>query len=464
MARLALVTGATGFVGAALVPALLEAGWRVRVLVRDADRLPSDVRDRLDVVEGDASEADDVARCLEGVDVAYYLLHSMEGGQGDFVSRDRELAETFASAASDAGVGRIVYLGGLHPEGADLAPHMASRVEVGRVLLESGVPTAVLQAGIVLGHDSASFQMLRHLSERLPVAIGPKWLNNHIQPLAIEDAVHYLVAAADLPADVNRSLDVGMDETVTYKDMMKRYARVMGLAPRLVGTVPVLTPRLASYWVGFVTPVDSSVARPLVGSLTHDAVKRDEDADALLGAPEGGATGFDEALRRSVRPDDPKRWGRVAAGVGAAVAATAVVGSLFTAPDSRWYRALRKPAWQPPGTVFPIVWTTLYAGIAAASAATIHEHTEAGEPERSTGYARALGVNLVLNAGWSGLFFRAQRPALATVGAAALAASSWDLVRRAAPLGTGRAVTLGAYAAWCTFATVLSGRIARLNG
>lgn len=463
MSRLALVTGATGFVGAALVPALLEAGWRVRVLVRDADKLPSALRDDVDVVEGDASERDDVARCLDGVDVAYYLLHSMEGGQGDFVARDRELAETFASTAEEAGVGRIVYLGGLHPEGADLAPHMASRVEVGRVFLESGVPAAVLQAGIVLGHDSASFQMLRHLSERLPLSVGPRWLNNHIQPLAIEDAVHYLVAAADLPADVNRSLDVGMDETLTYKTMMKRYARVMGLAPRLVGTVPVLTPRLASYWVGLITPVDSSVARPLVGSLTHDAVKRDADADALLGAPEGGTTGFDEALRRSVRPDDPKRWGRVVTGVGAAVAATAVIGSLSTATSSRWYRTLRKPAWQPPGAAFGVVWTALYAGIAAASAATIHEGTEAGEPELSSGYVRALALNLALNAGWSGLFFRAHRPALATAGAAALAASSWDLARRAAPLGTGRAVTLGAYAAWCTFATALSGRIAQLN-
>ncbi|MHA6508990.1 NAD(P)H-binding protein [Tessaracoccus sp. Y1736] len=321
--RTALVTGATGHVGARLVPALLDAGWRVRVLSRNPGKLAPAWRDRVEVTAGDATRTSDVLRALDGVEVAYYMLHSMDG-RGDYRRRDRELAETFAAAALASGVERIVYLSGLHPEGK-LSEHMASRVEVGEILLGSGVPTAVLQAGVVLGEGSASFDMLRHLSERLPVAVGPKWLRNRIQPIAVDDVIHYLVRAADLQPDVNRAIDVGMEEVLTYVEMMHRYATATGLQPPFVVTLPVLTPRLASLWVGLVTPVDSAIARPLVGSLIHDAVKSDDDAAGLLGDPPGGLTGFDDAVRKATAEVDPARPRRTYARLGVALLALALV-------------------------------------------------------------------------------------------------------------------------------------------
>ena len=461
MSRTALVTGATGAIGSRLVPALLDADWQVRVLSRSPDKLDSSWHGRVEVIEGDASDAHVLRRALDGVEVAYYLLHSMNA-DGDFVERDRELAHGFAAAARAAGVGRLVYLGGLHPDG-QLSPHLASRVEVGEILLASGIPTAVLQAGVVLGADSASFAMLRHLTERLPVMVGPKWLQNRIQPIAVDDAVHYLVRAAELPPEVNRAIDIGMDEVLTYAEMMRRYARIAGLAPRLVATVPVLTPWLASHWVGLVTPVAAGVAKPLVGSLIHEAVRRDNDAARLLGDPAGGLLGYDKAVRLALTGTDPKRWSRTMLQVGGAVAACAVVGSIATTPDSGWYRRLRKPRWQPPPVAFPVVWTSLYAAVTVAATATIVELEDQGRGADAAAFWRALAVNLTLNSGWSVVFFRLHRLPAATLWSGLLAASSADLAHRAAMTGRGKAAALGAYAGWTVFATGLSGAVARLN-
>lgn len=321
-----LVTGAGGYIGGLLVPFLLERGWTVRVLARDARRLGARPwARRVEFVVGDAGDPATLDRALAGVDVAYYLLHSMDG-RGDFVARDRVLAVGFAAAARRAGVRRIVYLSGLHPEG-ELSAHLGSRVEVGRILLGSGVPTVVLQAGVVLGAGSASFDMLRHLTERLPAMVAPKWLRNRIQPIAVRDVLHYLAVVAELPGDLNRSFDVGGPDVLTYADMIAGYAGVTGLRPPLVVTIPVLTPRLASHWVGLVTPVPAGIARPLVGSLVHEAVAKEDDLLALAGPPPGGRTGFTDAVRDATAGIDPHRWRRSAARVVAVTAGAVLLGA-----------------------------------------------------------------------------------------------------------------------------------------
>ncbi len=296
----ALVTGATGYIGARLVAALLDKGWTVRVLTRDAAKIgPRAWADRVEVVEGDAEQRADLDRACEGVDVGYYLLHSMDG-VGDFAERDRVLARSFGEAMAAAGAGRIVYLSGLHPDDETLSKHLASRVEVGDILLASGVPTAVLQAAVIVGSGSASFEMLRHLTHRLPVMVAPKWLDNRIQPVAIRDVLHYLTAVATLPADVNRTFDLGGPDVLTYRQMIERFAAHSGLRERIVFTVPVLTPRLASHWVGFVTPVPRGIARPLVGSLVNEVVCKERDLDAAVPAPAGGMLDFDEAVQAAL--------------------------------------------------------------------------------------------------------------------------------------------------------------------
>lgn len=461
--RPTLVTGASGYIGGLLVPELLARGHRVRVLARSPERLRRhDWADDVEIVRGDATDPGDLRRALDGVGVAYYLLHSMDGG-GDFVARDRALASRFAEAAAEAGIARVVYLSGLHPSGEELSEHLASRVEVGQILLDSPVPAAVLQAGIVLGAGSASFDMLRHLTERLPAMIAPRWLESRIQPIAADEVIHYLAGAADLPPDVNRTLDIAGPDVLTYREMIERYARIAGLGRRFVQVVPVLTPRLASHWVGLVTPVAAGVAKPLVGSLVHDAVADEQDVLDLIGPPPGGRAGYDDALRTALADVDPGRWRRTFAAVSGATAVCAAAGSLLTDPDSAWYRSVEKPPWQPPRWAFPVAWTSLYAGTAVAASATIADLREEGEDEDARAFQVALAVNLALNAAWTAVFFRLRSPRLATVVAAALAISAGDLARRAAPTGTVRAVVLGTYAGWCTFATALSLSIARRN-
>ncbi|GIG26178.1 SDR family oxidoreductase [Cellulomonas denverensis] len=296
-APLVAVTGVTGYVGGRLVPELLAAGYRVRAIARHPERLRgrpwySDV----ETVTADAGDAEQIRAALEGADVAYYLIHSMGTGR-TFEQRDRDTARTFGRAAREAGVRRLVYLGGLAPEHEELSPHLASRTEVGQILLDSGVPTAVLRAAVILGSGSASFEMMRYLTERLPAMTVPRWVNNRIQPIAVRDVLRYLVGAAALPPEINRAFDIGGPEVLTYRDMMQRYAAVAGLPRRLIVPVPVLTPKLSSLWVGLVTPVPNGIARPLVESLVHEVVCHEHDIAEYVPDPPHGLIGFDRAVR-----------------------------------------------------------------------------------------------------------------------------------------------------------------------
>ncbi|MDG4828788.1 SDR family oxidoreductase [Solwaraspora sp. WMMD1047] len=293
-----LVTGATGYIGGRLVPRLLDAGYEVRCLSRTTGRL-RDVpwADRVEVVEGDLSKPETLPAALADSQLAYYLVHAL--GQQGFEDADRIAAENFATAARAAGVQRIVYLGGPEPPADDPAPsaHLRSRAEVARILLASGVPTVVLRAPVIIGSGSASFEMLRYLTERLPAMVTPRWVRNRIQPIAIRDVLHYLLHVPDLPAEVNRGFDIGGPEVLTFHDMMQRYAAVAGLRRRVIVPVRALSPSLSSHWVGLVTPVPNSIARPLVESLIHEAVAHEHDIAEYVPDPPGGATGFDDAVR-----------------------------------------------------------------------------------------------------------------------------------------------------------------------
>ncbi|MEV4433066.1 SDR family oxidoreductase [Streptomyces sp. NPDC049585] len=316
---LCLVTGATGYIGGRLVPELLAAGHRVRCLARTPDKL----RDHpwageAEVVRGDVTDPASVAAAMEGVDVAYYLVHALGTGR-DFEATDRRAARVFAESAEAAGVRRLVYLGGLLPAGVperDLSPHLRSRAEVGRILLASRVPTAVLRAAVVIGSGSASFEMLRYLTERLPIMVTPSWIRTRIQPIAVRDVLRYLVGAAGLPPGVDRVFDIGGPDVVTYRDMMRCYAQVARLPRRLILSVPVLTPRLSSYWVGLVTPVPAGIARPLTESLRHEVVCRDHDIARYVPDPPGHPYGLAEAiglaLRRVQEAQVATRWSSAA--------------------------------------------------------------------------------------------------------------------------------------------------------
>lgn len=306
-----VVFGATGYIGGRLVPALLDAGHEVRAVARDPGRLV-DVpwRGRVEVVAGDVTDPEGVARAVRGREVVFYLVHSLR--QRDFVDVDRAAAHTVARAAAAAGVGRIVYLGGITPTTGDLSPHLASRDEVGRVLLASGVPTVVLRAAIIIGSGSASFEMLRHLTERLPAMITPRWVRNRVQPIAVRDVLHYLTRAHTLPAEVNRAFDIGGPDVLTYREMMRRYAVVAGLPRRLIVPVPVLTPWLAAQWVNLVTPVPRSIAVPLIESLVHEVIRHDTDITDHIPDPPGGLTRYETALELALArirdADVPTRW------------------------------------------------------------------------------------------------------------------------------------------------------------
>ncbi len=294
-----LVTGATGYVGGRLVGYLLAEGHQVRVLVRDAAKLAhTEWRSKVDVVEGDALDHTALAAAMDGVRTAYYLLHSLQQGS-DLEAAERRMAEAFARAAGDAGIDRIVYLGGLAPDLPTdrMSPHMRSRHQVGALLRTSGVSVIELRASVIIGSGSASFEMLRYLTERLPAMITPRWVRTRTQPIAIRDVLRYLVLSADIPVEVSRAFDIGGPDVLTYEEMMHRYAADAGLTRRIILPINVLTPELSSHWINLVTPVPRAIARPLVRSLRHPAVCREHDIARWIPDPPNGLINFDEAVR-----------------------------------------------------------------------------------------------------------------------------------------------------------------------
>ena len=297
---LVLVLGATGYIGGRLVPRLLAAGYRVRVLTRSRGRLAAlPWADDVDIVTGDAADPDAMETAVRGVHIIYFLVHSMTSGR-DYGKLDRAIALNVAMRAAEHRVGRIIYLGGLHPEGVELSDHLASRKEVGDILLASATPTIVLQAGVVIGSGSASFEMIRHLTEVLPYMPAPRWVRNSIQPIAVRDVVYYLLASARVPSDVNRAFDIGGPDVFRYSKMMNGYAVEAGLPQRRITALPVLTPRLASHWVGLVTPVPRQIARPLVESLLHSCVVKDDAINDIIPPPPGGLTGYRASVRAAL--------------------------------------------------------------------------------------------------------------------------------------------------------------------
>ncbi|WP_375485572.1 DUF2867 domain-containing protein [uncultured Mycobacterium sp.] len=290
-----VVLGATGYLGTRLVPQLLSEGHEVRVMARQPAKL-DDVpwRHHVEVVEGDVTDCAQVRVALDEQQVLYYLVHSLL--RPDFVDLDAQAASTVASVAGATGLSRIVYVGGLIPHQQKLSAHLASREEVGRLFLESGVATVELRAAAIIGAGSASFEILRYLTERLPLMVTPRWLRTNIQPIAVRDVLYYLTKAAELPPEVNRAFDIGGPDTFTYTEMIRKYAAIAGLHRRIAIPVPVLTPWLSSHWVNLITPIPRALAVSLMESLENDVVCGDHDIAQYIPDPPGGLTHFEDAV------------------------------------------------------------------------------------------------------------------------------------------------------------------------
>jgi uncharacterized protein YbjT (DUF2867 family) len=278
---------------------LINSGHDVICIARDPSKFEGiPWSSRATIVRGDVLDQSTLDNACTGVDTIYYLVHSI-GTSGDFSKSDRVGAANTVAAASAAGVKRIVYLGGIIPsEIEQVSKHLASRAEVGQIFLDSAIPAVVLQAGVIIGSGSASFEMLRYLTERLPTMVTPRWVDSKVSPIAVRDVLRYLVAALELPTDTNRRFDIAGPEVMTYRDMMHRYARVAGLRKRLIVPIPVLTPRLSSHWVNIVTPVPRAIARPLVESLRNSVVPREHDLQDIVGL---SPIGYDDAVRLALQ-------------------------------------------------------------------------------------------------------------------------------------------------------------------
>lgn len=295
--QIVLVTGATGYIGGRLIPRLLEQGHRVRCLVRDPARLEGRPwQAAVEIVVGDVLRPASLDAAMAGVSAAYYLVHSMAAG-ADFAARDKAAATHFGEAALRAGVDRVIYLGGLAEASPGLSEHLQSRQHTGDALRATGVAVTEFRAGVIVGSGSLSFEMIRYLTERLPVMICPRWVSTRTQPIGIREVLDYLAAALSVPASRGRIIEIGGADVVTYGEMMNLYASVRGLKRWLI-SVPVLTPRLSSYWVNIVTPIPAVIARPLIEGLRNENVVHDPSAAALF--PDIRPVGYRVAVERAL--------------------------------------------------------------------------------------------------------------------------------------------------------------------
>jgi len=329
--RVYLVTGASGYVGGRLVRDLLSDSKKVRVFVRDAKKIQGQSwAGNVEIIEGNATNSADLDRALAGVHTAYYLLHSINVAT-DFEDIESAMARNFAIASEKANVQQIIYLGGIAND-ENRSRHLTSRMNTGAQLASTSVPVLELRAGIIIGSGSASFEMLRHLTHRLPIMTTPKWVSNRTQPIAIRDVLYYLRSAAKLPKSENRICDIGGPEVVTYAEMMQKFSKLSGLRKRIIIQVPVLTPKLSSLWIGFVTPVPTSLARPLVESLISEVVAdpRKSISEIIPLPPEGLLTvaqAIQLALTRTEENHVDTRWSDAAF------------------PTAPWQKAQSDPDW-----------------------------------------------------------------------------------------------------------------------
>ncbi len=290
-----LIAGATGYIGGLLADRLVAEDRAVRCLARSPERAAERLDDRCEIVEGDVLDPATLSPALDGVEVAYYLVHSMgRGGDDGFEERDRRGARNFAAAARDAGVERIVYLGGL---GEGTSAHLRSRQETAEGLASTGIPLTYFRAAIVIGSGSESFRTIAYLVRRLPAMVTPSWTSTRTQPIAAADVVAYLAAALDVPSSSGREIEIGGREITTYGGLLDICAEAQGLRPRLRVGVPLLSPGLSSHWIGLVTPVDAGVARPLVEGLTTETVVADPSGMELFDVE---PTPLDQAMREAV--------------------------------------------------------------------------------------------------------------------------------------------------------------------
>lgn len=296
------------------MPLLLQHGNRVRCMARDPRKLTGRwdgaVRweGQLEIVAGDVLKPETLPTALTGIDVAYFLIHSMGDGEIGFVERERQSAQDFARIAAEQGVQRIIYLGGLGRRHVETSAHLHSRHQTGDLLRTGSVPVTELRAAMIVGAGSASFEMLRHLTEKLPIMVCPRWVETRTQPISIDDTLAYLIAALDTPETAGRILDIGGPDVLTYRKMMQTYASVKGLH-RLIITVPVLTLRISAYWVNIMTPIPASIAYPLIEGLKTETICENEEAQRLMPI---SLTPFREAVARGIRETEqlevPTRW------------------------------------------------------------------------------------------------------------------------------------------------------------